>query len=200
MRVRPQEAKPMNVRVLALDLERTLIDDARSARPRPGLLDFMRFCHERFERVAVFTSVEEADAREVLSELARRSHVPTELLARLEYVRWCGGYKDLGFVPGVVPEAVLLVDDDGGWVGATGPAGPVGADCGLGWRPGQRAGTRAVAPGGVARRCRSRCAVTGPRMVGHEVRGDVTCRWNTRPTPSTGRGSRSTFSRCSSKR
>jgi hypothetical protein len=106
----------VSVRVLALDLERTLIDDARSARPRPGLLDFLAFCHERFERVAVFTTVEEADARDVLQDLARRGHLPAGLLHRLEYITWSGAYKDLGVVPGTVPEAVLLVDDDGGWV------------------------------------------------------------------------------------
>jgi hypothetical protein len=84
----------VSVRVLALDLERTLIDDARSARPRPGLLDFLAFCHEQFERVAVFTTVAEADARDVLRDLACRGHLPAGLLDRLEYVNWCGAYKD----------------------------------------------------------------------------------------------------------
>jgi len=106
----------MSIRVLALDLERTLIDDALNARPRPGLLDFLTFCHEWFERVAVFTTVEEADAREVLQGLARLGYLPLELLARLEYVNWWGEYKDLEFVPGTAPNTVLLVDDDGGWV------------------------------------------------------------------------------------
>ncbi len=106
----------MAIKVLALDLERTLIDDALSARPRPGLLDFLDFCHERFGRVVVFTTVEEADAREVLEDLTRRGHVPQSLLERLEYVGWCGEYKDLDFVPDVVLGEVLLVDDDAGWV------------------------------------------------------------------------------------
>jgi hypothetical protein len=106
----------VSVRVLALDLERTLIDDALNARPRPGLLGFLTFCHERFERVALFTTVEEEDARDVLRDLARRGHLPPGLLERLEYVGWSGEYKDLGLVPGAAPEAVLLVDDDGGWV------------------------------------------------------------------------------------
>lgn len=102
--------------VLALDLERTLVDDARSGRPRPGLLPFLTFCHERFARVAVYTTVEEADARAVLAELADGGHVPAGLLARLEYVDWCGEYKDLAFLPGASPGEVLLVDDDPGWV------------------------------------------------------------------------------------
>jgi hypothetical protein len=97
-------------------LEGTLIDDALSARPRAGLAEFLAFCHDRFERVAVFTSVEEADARGVLEELARRGYVPPGLLARLEYIGWAGEHKDLAFVPGVTPGEVLLVDDDAGWV------------------------------------------------------------------------------------
>ena len=106
----------MSVKVLALDLERTLIDDALSGRPRPGLREFLAFCDERFGRVAVFTTVEEADAREVLADLAARAFVPPALFARLEFVAWTGAYKDLAFVPGVAPADVRLVDDDGGWV------------------------------------------------------------------------------------
>jgi hypothetical protein len=104
------------VRVLALDLERTLIDDTFGGRPRPGLADFLAFCHERFERVALFTTVEEADAREAVARLARDGHVPPELARRLEYVAWSGAYKDLAFVAGADPAEVLLVDDDAGWV------------------------------------------------------------------------------------
>src|SRR5262249_11683252 len=106
----------VSVKVLALDLERTLISNARNADPRPGLFDFLAFCQERFERVTLFTTVEEADARDVLEGLARSGHLPPGLLDRLEYVGWCGEHKDLGFVPGVAPSEVLLVDDDGSWV------------------------------------------------------------------------------------
>jgi hypothetical protein len=102
--------------VLALDLERTLISDALSARPRPGLFDFLTFCQSRFDRVALFTTVEQADAQEILAELARRGDVPSEWLSRLEYVEWTGEYKDLHFVSNSLPEDVLLVDDDPGWV------------------------------------------------------------------------------------
>lgn len=103
-------------RVLALDLERTLISDALSALPRPGLFDFLAFCHERFERVVLFTTVDEADARETLEALADGGHVPLALLDRLEYVDWHGEFKDLAFVPGAGPAEILLVDDDPGWV------------------------------------------------------------------------------------
>ncbi len=110
------KAKRVTVRVLALDLERTLIDNSLSARPRPGLFAFLEFCQERFERVVLFTTVEEADAREVLESLAESGHIPPGFLARLEYVDWCGEHKNLEFVPGATPAEVLLVDDDAGWV------------------------------------------------------------------------------------
>ena len=102
--------------MLALDLERTLIDDARSGRPRPGLSEFLAFCDDRFERVVLYTTVEEADARDVLSELTDRGYVPATLLDRWEFVEWTGTYKDLEFVPRATGADVRLVDDDGGWV------------------------------------------------------------------------------------
>jgi hypothetical protein len=106
----------VSVQVLALDLERTLIDDALSGRPRPGLREFLTFCGERFGRGAIYTTVEEADAREVLADLAALGFVPPALSARLEFVGWSGEYKDLVFVPGASPAEVVLVDDDAGWV------------------------------------------------------------------------------------
>lgn len=102
------------MRVLALDLERTLIDDARSGRPRPELFEFTSFCAERFERIVLFTTVEREDAFEVLESL--KSHLADGFLERIEYVEWTGEYKDLAFVPDAKPEEVRLVDDDEGWI------------------------------------------------------------------------------------
>ena len=106
----------MAPKVLALDLERTLIDDALRCRPRPGLHAFLAFCDERFERVAIFTTVEEAEAREVIEGLALRDYLSSRLLARLEHVDWCGEYKDLRFEPNATLDDVVLVDDDAGWI------------------------------------------------------------------------------------
>ncbi len=119
----------MCVKVLALDLERTLIDDALSARPRPRLRNFLTFCDQRFERVVLFTTVDESSAREVMEDLDRRGYVPRHLLALLEYVDWTGEYKDLRFVPDVQVEEVFIVDDDVSWI-----------------RPDQRAQWIAIAP------------------------------------------------------
>jgi hypothetical protein len=106
----------VSVKVIALDLERTLISDAMRAEPRPGLFDFLAFCRQRFERVVLFTSVVEADAREIMEELDRGGLLPPGFLARLEYVDWSGEYKDLRFISNALPEEVLLVDDDAGWI------------------------------------------------------------------------------------
>lgn len=102
--------------VFALDLERTLIADALTAEPRPGLLLFLTYCHQRFDRVVLYTTVEEAAAREVLHDLERSGHLPPGFLDRLEYVDWHGEYKDLAFIPGTGPDDVILVDDDPGWI------------------------------------------------------------------------------------
>src|SRR4051812_14057873 len=64
---RDEEWRRMALTAIALDLERTLIDDAMSGRARPGLRRFLQFCDERFARVVLFTTVDEADAREVMA-------------------------------------------------------------------------------------------------------------------------------------
>jgi len=106
----------MGPKVLALDLERTSIDDASRCRPRPGLREFLAYCDDRFERVAIFTTVEEPDAREAIEGLALRGYLSSRLLARLEYVAWSGEYKDLHFVPNAALDDMVLVDDDAGWI------------------------------------------------------------------------------------
>ena len=106
----------MHIAVLALDLESTLVDNALHAEPRTGLADFLAYCHTRFERVALFTTVEEAVAREVIDELVANGHCPKELASRLEYVDWSGEHKDLRFILGAIPEEAVLVDDDAGWI------------------------------------------------------------------------------------
>lgn len=106
----------MRATVLALDLERTLVSDALRGTPRPGLLDYLTFCHGQFERVALFTTVEEADARSVLDDLDRAGYLPAGFLDRLEYVAWHGEHKALEFVSNAAPGEVLLIDDDAGWI------------------------------------------------------------------------------------
>lgn len=97
-------------KVLALDLEGTLISNAKSQIPRPGLLQFLVKCREPFSRVVVFTTVEEERFRAIARMLLDEGVVP-EWFASVEYTVWKGETKDLNFVPGVHWEEVLLVDD-----------------------------------------------------------------------------------------
>ena len=101
--------------MIALDLEASLIDNAIMGNPRPGLYEFIEFCFDNFDRVALLTTVEEADAREVLFKLADSGNVP-EAFANAEYIDWEGEYKDLRFAKDVDPGEILFLDDDAGWV------------------------------------------------------------------------------------
>ena len=79
--------------MIALDLEASLIDNAISGAPRPGLHTFIEFCIENFDRIALLTTVEESDARDVLYSLADSGAIPEEFTA-VEYIHWQGQYKD----------------------------------------------------------------------------------------------------------
>ena len=96
--------------VLALDLEGTLISNAMSQIPRPGLLDFLSQCKEFFPRVVVFTTVKEELFRRIASLLVEENLAPS-WFADVEYITWEGRTKDLNFIPGATSHSALLVDD-----------------------------------------------------------------------------------------
>jgi len=96
--------------ILALDLEGTLVSNAVSQIPRPGLMSFLQEASVLASRVVLFTAVSEARVRTMVEELVRRGEAP-EWLGRVPVVRWEGPHKRLHFVPGHETEAVLLVDD-----------------------------------------------------------------------------------------
>lgn len=96
--------------VLALDLEGTLISNAMSQIPRPGLAEFLTRCAELFPRIVMFTTVKEERFRKIARLLVDEQVAPA-WFADMEYITWHGETKDLQFVPGVLPQQVLLVDD-----------------------------------------------------------------------------------------
>ena len=100
----------LQIKVLALDLEGTLISNAVSVFPRPGLHEFLRFCHEAFDKVVLFTSVPESRARAILWFLVDEGFAPI-WFRDIEYIAWSGEYKDLKFIKGFKLEEILLVDD-----------------------------------------------------------------------------------------
>lgn len=101
-------------RVLALDLEGTLISNAMSQFVRPGLYAFLETCFERFAHVVLFTAVGKSRAMGILTQLVREGCVP-EQTATMRYVDWDGEHKDLRFVQQFFSEVplsdIFLVDD-----------------------------------------------------------------------------------------
>lgn len=96
---------------LALDLEGTLISNAVSQIPRPGLREFLAFCFERFERVVIFSAVSRPRVEAVLRQLDADGALPQGVSQALDIVDWSGPYKDLRFIEGTSPKRALLVDD-----------------------------------------------------------------------------------------
>lgn len=101
--------------VLALDLEGTLISNAVSQIPRPGLHQFLESASEIFTRIVIFTTVEEQLFRSIATLLSEEGSAPY-WFAEVEYVRWQGATKDLSFVVGAAVGDVLLVDDFKGYI------------------------------------------------------------------------------------
>lgn len=101
--------------VLALDVEGTLISNAVSQIPRPGLYPFLEEASHLFQRIVVFTTVEEPLFRRIAT-LLRDEGVAPPWFAQVEYVRWQGATKDLSFVAGTADGEVLLVDDFEGYI------------------------------------------------------------------------------------
>ena len=99
-----------DITVLALDLEGTLISNAVSCFPRPGLRQFLDFCHAHFKRVVIFTTVSERRGRAVIAALIADGIAPA-WMGDAEFVRWFGNVKDLRFIKGTEVGNVLLVDD-----------------------------------------------------------------------------------------
>lgn len=95
--------------VLALDLEGTLISNAISQIPRPGLLLFLGEVHARFDSLKMFTTVPEERFRSIAELLVREGSVP-EWFARLPYIHWAGRTKDLRLASPRLGDALLLDD------------------------------------------------------------------------------------------
>jgi len=104
----------MKPTILALDLEGTLISNAVSQIPRPGLYKFLEDVRLQFEELVLFTTVPERRARGITQLLVTEGSAP-DWFAKLRYIHWSGATKDLSFVSGRVGDALLL-DDHGPYV------------------------------------------------------------------------------------
>lgn len=102
-------------RVIALDLEGTLISNALSVFPRPGLAAFLETCRASAPAVVLFTAVSSARVSQIQHLLADEGAAP-RWFATLPQVAWHGHVKDLAFVTPADPSQVLLVDDQEAYV------------------------------------------------------------------------------------
>jgi len=104
----------MRPTVLALDLEGTLISNAISQIPRPGLRRFLEEVRSEFERLVLFTTVPKDRVRAIATLLQSEGSVPA-WFPELQYIEWSGKTKDLRCVSPVIGSALLL-DDHGPYV------------------------------------------------------------------------------------
>ncbi|XNX71232.1 NIF family HAD-type phosphatase [Stenotrophomonas maltophilia] len=99
----------MRPSILALDLEGTLISNAVSQIPRPGLRDFLDYARTTFDEVVLFTTVSRHMSLRIALLLAEEGHVPGWFTG-VRYVEWTGPTKDLRFVSPLLGQALLLDD------------------------------------------------------------------------------------------
>lgn len=96
--------------VIALDLEGTLISNAMSQIPRPGLHAFLEDCRALSPHVVLFTYVKPPRLRQIVNGLVAESLAP-KWLSDVECVEWDGATKDLRFIRDCHVESAVLVDD-----------------------------------------------------------------------------------------
>ena len=102
-------------RVLAVDLEGTLISNAMSQIPRPGLREFLETCASLYPRVVLYTAVPAPRVDVIIRLLVDEGTAPP-WFAQTELVQWSGPTKDLTFIRGVPPAQAVLVDDNPAYV------------------------------------------------------------------------------------
>ena len=97
-------------KVIALDLEGTLIASASNCRPRPGLYSFLEWCKSHFNQVVIYTCVDEVEFRLIADSLAENNLAPA-WFKYIAYIEWDGMIKDLYNIEGIKPQQAIIVDD-----------------------------------------------------------------------------------------
>lgn len=99
-----------SVRILALDLEGTLISNAVSQFPRPGLFQFLEEVDTLFEEVVFYTAVRTEAAKQVMANLVGLEEAP-QWVKQVRIIDWDRvGEKDLELVSDDIEE-VWMVDN-----------------------------------------------------------------------------------------
>ncbi|BCX42181.1 hypothetical protein BZX17_24055 [Salmonella enterica subsp. enterica] len=104
----------MKPTILALDLEGTLISNAISQFPRPGLYQFLVEVGTMFDQLVMLTTVPRDRFYSIAKLLVLEGAAPTWFPA-ITYIDWYGSTKDLRFVSPRLGDALLL-DDHGAYV------------------------------------------------------------------------------------
>ena len=100
-----------NETTIALDLEGTLISNAVSQFPRPGLRVFLDSCEERFNRVCVYTAVRDVVCVPIIKTMVDEQNAPSWLL-ETELVQWDRTVKDLSNISNSEIKDCLILDDN----------------------------------------------------------------------------------------
>lgn len=104
----------MKPTILAMDLEGTLISNAISQIPRPGLYPFLEDVRLHFEQLMMFTTVPEDRFRSIAALLVDEGSAP-RWFAELHCINWKGKTKNLMLASPQLGSALLL-DDYGPYV------------------------------------------------------------------------------------
>lgn len=97
------------MKILALDLEGTLISNAMSQIVRPHLKYFLEEVNVEFDKIVIYTAVSEEKYNEILSLLLKEKSVP-DWFKDVEYIKWSGKHKDLNYICNEI-DNVFIVDD-----------------------------------------------------------------------------------------
>ncbi len=97
--------------VIALDLEGTLISNAVSQFPRPGVRKFLDFCRRSFQSIYLYTAVRDEVCGPILKTMVDERNAPDWMLT-IPLVQWDRGIKDLANIPDVAAHDCLILDDN----------------------------------------------------------------------------------------
>ena len=101
----------MKIDTIALDMEGTLISNAISQFPRPGLSEFLEFCADSFKNIVIYTAVPEKLCIKIQELLVKESVAPL-WFSKVPYVHWDYYTKNLLNIPNTTPEKSLILDDN----------------------------------------------------------------------------------------
>lgn len=97
------------MKIIALDLEGTLILNGMSQIPRPHLNIFLSCLKEYSSKIVIYTTLSERKFNEIANVLVKEKVVP-DWFKDLEYINWQGEKKDLRYIDDNI-DNILIVDD-----------------------------------------------------------------------------------------